>query len=714
MYGEEVTLTATVAPAAATGTVTFYDGGSSLGSGSLSSGVAALSTSALSVGSHSLTATYGGDGTYDGSTSPAISHTVNRASTSVALASAPDPSVVGETITLTATVTATPPGSGAPTGTVTFTYGSGTVLGAAELVGSGTSTSQAVLDTDALPVGTHTVTATYQGSGDYVGSAGTDSHTVSKRNTITTVFVSDTPLIVGDIATGTVVVEGVPGDYLNSPTGTVTLSHTGTGTLSPTSFNLTAAHGGRFEFTYTATDATAPHVITANYPGDTLYNSSNDTFSQAVEKRQADMVMNLSTTTAYIYQPVTVTVAVADDTTAGSPSVPAGTVTFSDGGKSGVFSLDSTTLSAGQCTVTYTPHENDAGVIAITATYAGSAVYDGASIAEDLVAELRPTRVTVTGSTNPLYVHQSYDFTVTVEDIAGSGTGTSPDPTGSLAYSSTLPPADVQFTPTSGSAPSATFSYLCRGLDSAQGYDIVKATYTPNDGIHAAPEGSENNRAFGQGVRRRDTVTSITNVLTSSSGATFTSETVEKPGLGPTPYPLAGTLTLLAPNTAAGAHGPAATLSHDFTVTSASPLLNVTVQYEPTDRVHLASFGSANIDRSSYYDPGVLPDNPTDYDNCTDGCGTGGTNVENAIYALNSTEVALTAAKMALDAVALVLDVIPDPLTAAGCVVVTGATIPASDIAAAIVAGAGIAIDIAIAAMDTDLDDDGIPDSIES
>ena len=72
----QVTLMATVSPSAATGTVTFYDGTSSLGSGTLSSGTATLSVSFSTTGTHSVTAVYGGNSAYAGSTSSAVSITV--------------------------------------------------------------------------------------------------------------------------------------------------------------------------------------------------------------------------------------------------------------------------------------------------------------------------------------------------------------------------------------------------------------------------------------------------------------------------------------------------------------------------------------------------------------------------------------------------------------------------------------------------------------
>jgi hypothetical protein len=78
--GSSVTLTATVSPSAATGTVTFYNSGTSIGTGTLSSGTATYSATFSSAGTESVTATYGGNSTYAQSTSSAISITVAAAS----------------------------------------------------------------------------------------------------------------------------------------------------------------------------------------------------------------------------------------------------------------------------------------------------------------------------------------------------------------------------------------------------------------------------------------------------------------------------------------------------------------------------------------------------------------------------------------------------------------------------------------------------------
>ncbi len=85
--GSVVTLTATVSGSGGmpTGMVTFQDGSTSLGTGTVnSSGVATLSTSGLSVGGspHAITAVYGGDTVFGGSTSSALFQIITNTVTS--------------------------------------------------------------------------------------------------------------------------------------------------------------------------------------------------------------------------------------------------------------------------------------------------------------------------------------------------------------------------------------------------------------------------------------------------------------------------------------------------------------------------------------------------------------------------------------------------------------------------------------------------------
>ena len=79
----KVTFTASVTPnlgtGIPTGTVSFEDGSTLLGTGTLNaSGVAKFTVSNLTVGQHSITAVYGGDGNNIGSTSSVLAQTVNQ------------------------------------------------------------------------------------------------------------------------------------------------------------------------------------------------------------------------------------------------------------------------------------------------------------------------------------------------------------------------------------------------------------------------------------------------------------------------------------------------------------------------------------------------------------------------------------------------------------------------------------------------------------
>ena len=114
VFGQADTLTATVivaAPGAGspTGTVSFFDGATLLGAGTVDSGVASVTISDRSVGTHPITAVYGGDGNFTGNTSPVDTTTVTQANTTVSLAAAPDPSVFGQPVTYSALVIPTAP-----------------------------------------------------------------------------------------------------------------------------------------------------------------------------------------------------------------------------------------------------------------------------------------------------------------------------------------------------------------------------------------------------------------------------------------------------------------------------------------------------------------------------------------------------------------------------------------------------------------------------
>src|SRR5262249_357325 len=127
-YGQPVTLTANLTSSSGTptGMVTFFDGGSSIGTSSLSQGSASISGSAFQGGTHSMTASYSGDPLFAPSSSNAVSQLVNAAASTATVGSSQSPSPYGLPITITATITGA--GSAGPTGQVTF-YDGTTNLG---------------------------------------------------------------------------------------------------------------------------------------------------------------------------------------------------------------------------------------------------------------------------------------------------------------------------------------------------------------------------------------------------------------------------------------------------------------------------------------------------------------------------------------------------------------------------------------------------------
>ena len=188
LVGTAVTFTATVTSSGGnvpTGTVDFYNGATLLGSGTLNSkGVATYTTSALAVGTYSLTAGYQGD-TNDGTStsSPALNFSVVQATTTLQLTASATSVAVTMPVTLTATITGT---GGTPTGTVTFKDGA-TTLGTAPLTLGGVAT----FTTSALPLGQQSITAVYQGDAQDAGATSNAvTITVTTLSTQTTLAAS--------------------------------------------------------------------------------------------------------------------------------------------------------------------------------------------------------------------------------------------------------------------------------------------------------------------------------------------------------------------------------------------------------------------------------------------------------------------------------------------------------------------------------------------
>jgi hypothetical protein len=392
--GLNVTFTATVSgPAgvvAPTGTVSFLDNGVSIGSANLSNGTAVFNITTLSAGTHSVVASYNGDGTYSTSRSNPLTQTV-RSGTTTTLTSFPNPSNVGQAVTLTATVSPS-----AATGTVTFTDSTtGATLGGPVNLTNGTATA----NVSGLTAGTHSLMATYSGSTVYAPSTSAPvTQTVGSQST-TSLTVSPNPATVGQTVTLTATVSPA-----TAATGAVSFFD---GQAQIGSANLTSGVAALSVSNF----AVGNHSITAVYNGSpSLSGSTSTAVVLTVNRPASSITLNVSPNPATQGQPVTLTAFV-------SPAAATGPVTFQDNGQN----LGSSQLTNGVASIVLTTLAQ--GAHSLTAVYSGDNNYQGSTSTP--VSELvNPpssitTATTLNVSPNPSTFGQAVILTATVSPGTG-------------------------------------------------------------------------------------------------------------------------------------------------------------------------------------------------------------------------------------------------------------------------------------------------------
>jgi Bacterial Ig-like domain (group 3)/FG-GAP-like repeat len=252
-YGTPVTLTSTVTGGGLTptGGVTFYDGSAELGAGTLnSSGVVTYTTNAFSIGSHSITAKYAGDSNYTAGTSTALILTVNMSAPAAILTASPSPVLYGTQVAFTATLTG---GGTEPTGTVTFFDGT-TALGTGTL-----SKGIAAYATSVLSIGSHSITASYGGDGNYTSV--TSAASVVQVSQVLIAVPAPSPVAAGVVTTTTATLSAgstysgtmnLTCILTGSPTGAQSLP---TCSLNPASVTVTSGGNGTAVMTVNTTAA---------------------------------------------------------------------------------------------------------------------------------------------------------------------------------------------------------------------------------------------------------------------------------------------------------------------------------------------------------------------------------------------------------------------------------------------------------------------------
>src|SRR6266567_8254800 len=415
VFGQAVTLTATVAPVLAdplvpTGSVTFKDGATTLGTVALVNGSASLVTSTLAAGSHSLTASYGGSLEFAVSTSAVRTQTVNPGQTTTTLTSTPNPSLAGQAVTLSTTVTAVAPAVGIPTGTVTFMDGA-TVLGTATLTNGSAS-----LVTSTLTTGNHSLTTVYSGSANFNASTSAAVTQVVNSQTTTSLTAPPNPSVFGQAVTLTAVVSPVaPGTGV--PTGTVTFRDGATVLATVTLANGSASF-------VTSTLAVGSHSLTAAYSGGgNFLASTSATVIHTVNPGSTSTSLSSTPNPSTLGQTVTLSATVS--AVAPAVGVPTGTVTFRDGATSlGVVTLVNGSASLTVSTLTTGSHS-------LTAVYSGSPNFN-ASTSPAVTQVVNPgnTTTSLTSTPNPSNFGQTVTLSATVNPVAPA-TGV---PTGTVTF----------------------------------------------------------------------------------------------------------------------------------------------------------------------------------------------------------------------------------------------------------------------------------------
>jgi len=401
-YNAPVTLTTTVTPASGsgpTGSVDFLDGTTDLGSAPVLGDSASLTTAALGVGAHSLTAQYSGDSNFAGS-GAALTQTVNTAVTTAAVGSSANPSVFGAAVTLSASVTSS---AGTPTGSLTFLDGTN-VIGTTTL----DITGAASLTTAALSVGGHSITVQYSGDTNFSPSTSLPLvQSVGTEPTTTTLQASANPITYGQSVTLTASVGaavGTPGGIVNFADGSTPL---GSASLvnGVASINVPGLQAG-------------DHSMVASYSGDTNGSASvSDPLAFTVNKAGSSTTVLSSSNPAVYGSSVTFTATVSSGAAA-----PTGTVTFSDG-----TTVLATVALNSIGVATLTTSGMGIGSHNMTAAFSGDAHLSPSSDSLSQVVVVVPTTTLVTSTQNPSTygVTDTMTATVTAQDgspVSGSVT----------------------------------------------------------------------------------------------------------------------------------------------------------------------------------------------------------------------------------------------------------------------------------------------------
>jgi sugar lactone lactonase YvrE len=312
-YGGSVTFTATVSSGPYV-TVTFFESGNAIGTGTISGTTATITTNTLTAGSHSITAGLASSTNYNAVTSSAITQTVNKATPSIVWTN-PSPVTYGTALSSTQLDAS----SGGVAGAFVYTPTAGAVLS----------------------VGSQTLSVTFNptDTSDYNSTSAWVTLTVDNKITPTITWSTPTPITYGTALSTT---------QLNASSGGVA----GIMTYSPAAGTVLASGTQTLSVTFTPTDTTD-------------YNPVLQTVSLTVNKGSVAINGTSSLSVSLYGDNVTATF-----TFTGAGVTPAGTTTIMDG----AVTLATVPLNAG--VATYSSSALFAGSHTLKAVYNGDDNYE--------------------------------------------------------------------------------------------------------------------------------------------------------------------------------------------------------------------------------------------------------------------------------------------------------------------------------------------------
>lgn len=355
-------------------------------------------------GQHSIVASYGGDKSFNASTSAAAAITVTKASTTLSLNQGITTFAVGQPIFFTGSLVGqadlppNPPATYFPSGNVQFFDGSapiaGTLSDSPTVYSNGQASVDVYISVPTLAPGSHSITAQYVGDSNYQQSAVSNALAIDiVIPTSLTLTTSNASVTHGASVTLTANVSqqqsGGPGisGAMNFFMNCANCTSLGTAPIT----------NGQAQLVTTSLPA-GTYTVIASYPGNTYYASSSAGVNQTVSLLSS--TTSVSTSNGAITSGTSVTLTATVKGSSGGPA-PTGTVTFASGTSA---SGSNTPLGSAQVTggtATFTTSALLGGTQYVFANYSGDTNYSPSTAS---TAEVVTSAGSFTVSSNPTVI----------------------------------------------------------------------------------------------------------------------------------------------------------------------------------------------------------------------------------------------------------------------------------------------------------------------